>query len=871
MKYLWRICFFGGLYLEDAQGNQTRRFRSQKAATLLAYLAYHVGQPLTREVLCDLLWKEEQLPIARQRLRVLLTSIRHQLEPGGIVQGTVLESIGNEAVRLRSDVVLTDLIEAQHALKQGETPRVPAAFLPNIYDDWALRERDYWEPYVANVAPVTKALPLSYSPFSISTSSPISASSPTLPLYLTPFFGRETECQEIKALLKQKTRLITVLGTGGIGKTRCVTEVLRSWDDSPFWFCSLAGVSHAEAVATTLVEVLERKNTTDALESIVEVLSRFSGALIVLDNAEHMLEEVVTLVETLLQRLPTVMFLITSRQSLHLAGETIYPLSPLDLPTSDASPKCLLEFASIALFTERAKASRPDFALTPALTPVVLALCQHLDGLPLALELAASRLSVLSPGQILAQVTAQSGALQTRQRGIPERHRTLLATQEWSYQLLTPTQQRFFTHLSIFQGTWSAEAALAVSCEPRTLEYLEDFAACSLLQTHTLNNNNNSNSVVRFSLLQTMQQFAQSKLSPEEKHALQERHAAFYLPIHQQNSELFATQTYVEQEASNLQEALSFLSRTNPQEAFHLLTLLLAVWRTQGSYALAERWIDWAESHLSLLFLSEKNDTYPHLLYAMSCLFADTGRLERAAYYTERLAALEDPIASILANTQYGYLANQRGEGEVAIAFHQKAIALARQINNKPFVYRPLTMLGRAYGGQAALATSQEARLLLWQKAEQAYQEALDTLPKDNRLYSIALLGVGYSLLYQGRLTESKPRIYEARQLAWNHHQMPLFLYTLMHESHLHCLQENSEEATRLWGAFKSLEHRMGYQTNPSEASERHQHQEKLQEALGEKAYFLLYKEGSQIPLESLFEVPKSEGLHSASSSVILG
>jgi non-specific serine/threonine protein kinase len=186
-------------------------------------------------------------------------------------------------------------------------------------------------------------------------------------------------------------------------------------------------------------------------------------------------------VRRLLERVPTVTCLATSRRRLNLSGERVFSVPPLPTPGEGESAERLLACESVQLFVDRAQAGSPEFALTEDNAGAVAALCRRLEGLPLALELAAARAGVLTPEQILSQLERGVGVLSSRQADAAARHRSLRAAVGWSYRLLDPTLQRFFTGLSVFQGGWSLEAAEAVSGEPLALDYLEQLRECSLV------------------------------------------------------------------------------------------------------------------------------------------------------------------------------------------------------------------------------------------------------------------------------------------------------------------------------------------------------------------------------------------------------
>jgi len=297
------------------------------------------------------------------------------------------------------------------------------------------------------------------------------AAAPGLPLPrpLTPFFGREAEISQVRTMLETPgARLVTLTGLGGTGKTRLALEVARVLQETgAAWagvgFVSLVDLADARLIGQTIREALNLPavGAADPLEQIALHLGD-QPFLLVLDNFEPLLPEGAATVRELLERAPRLVCLVTSRRPLGLPAEDEFPVAPLPTPVAPASPERLLEFASVRLFVSRAQAARPGFQVTPANAAAVAQLCQALEGIPLALELAAARAPVLTPAQMLQHLSDRFGFLTGRPRDVAERHRTLRAALEWSYQSLPESQQRLLARLSVFRGGWTLEAAEAV-------------------------------------------------------------------------------------------------------------------------------------------------------------------------------------------------------------------------------------------------------------------------------------------------------------------------------------------------------------------------------------------------------------------------
>lgn len=356
---------------------------------------------------------------------------------------------------------------------------------------------------------------------------------PRLPAWLTRFFGREAEVAHLRAMLvAEQRRLVTLTGSGGSGKTRLAVEVARGLVEAfqgAVWFVSLADLSDARLIGESVRDALRlpRSPSVEPLEQVAAALGR-QPALLLLDNFEHLLAQGVALVRDLLERVETLTVLVTSRQRLDLAGERELAVLPLPIPRIAGSLEELIRCESVQIFIDRAQAVRSEFEVTPANARAVAELCRRLEGIPLAVELAAARAQVLTPAQMLAQIADRFDLLVSWERDVPARHRTLRTALDWSYQLLLPQLKQFFARLSVFRGGWTAKAAAAVCEEPKTLEYLEVLRECSLVVAEERAEE------MRFQMLETLREYAREQLTPEEQAGLEQRHAAHYMALAEQ-------------------------------------------------------------------------------------------------------------------------------------------------------------------------------------------------------------------------------------------------------------------------------------------------------------------------------------------------
>jgi len=352
----------------------------------------------------------------------------------------------------------------------------------------------------------------------------------SLPLQFTRFFGREKEITQVGEQLQDtQTRLVTLTGPGGTGKTRLAIEAagrLIEPRNGAIWFAPLADLSDPALIAGAIVDALgvSRFPGVEPLEQAVTILSS-QPSLLVLDNFEQLVEiGGAEIVQELRTRVPTLTVLVTSRHLLGLPGEREFVVPPLPTPGgANNSPESLSAYESVRLFVDRAQAVKPDFQVTNHNAPALAELCDRLEGIPLAIELAAARAQVLTPTRMLAQLSKRFEFLVSRKRGVVERQRTLRAAIDWSFRLLAPELQRFFAVLSTFRGGWTAEAAEAVCEEPLALDYLAQLRECSLVQTEDTQNQ------MRFRLSETLREYAADQLAPPERDRIAQRHAAYFL------------------------------------------------------------------------------------------------------------------------------------------------------------------------------------------------------------------------------------------------------------------------------------------------------------------------------------------------------
>jgi predicted ATPase/DNA-binding SARP family transcriptional activator/uncharacterized protein HemY len=543
-----------------------------------------------------------------------------------------------------------------------------------------------------------------------------------LPPSFTRFFGREKERARLEKLLaSEQTRLVTLMGPGGSGKTRLALEVARQlvegWQGA-VWFVPLADVSEAKRIPDAVRQALSLSPsaTQEPLDQVAEVLAD-RPALLLLDNLEHLLPEGATLVRELMERAPSLTCLVTSRRRLTLSGERLFSVPPLPTPRENQSPEQLLECESVQLFLDRAQATSLDFALTEQNAGAVGALCRRLEGLPLAIELAAARAGVLSPGQILSQLERGLGVLASRQADVAERHRSLRGTVEWSYRLLDSTLQEFFVGLSVFRGGFSLEAAEAVSEEELALDYMEQLRECSLVLTEE------PGAGMRFRLLETLREYGREQLGEEEWSELKRRHATYFLTwseqAHEEVRQGHDQQSWLERlevEHDNLRAAVGWaVEKEEIEIGLRLAVVLASFWETRGYFS------EGREQLAAVLALTDSSDAGEDMPHSLHSLRAQTlrnagalawrqGEYEPARSLLEASLAMQqardDKLGVVSVLHMLGAVTFNQGDFAASRAFGAQALAIAREAGSTKQIAICLYNLGNVASGQSDYETA---------------------------------------------------------------------------------------------------------------------------------------------------------------------
>ena len=595
-------------------------------------------------------------------------------------------------------------------------------------------------PFSSSAVPVVPQPVVSSSPSSASqfcAQAPSAAAKPVvrLPLPLTSFFGREKEVSQLYALLAprsavdlelesfpvaprpQRARVLTLLGTGGSGKTRLAIETGRACAagyGTSVCFVALVDADTPEYMVQLIAESVcpSVPVDSDPLLQIVSALGAGS-ALLILDNMEQIAEAGADLVGDLLERLPNLTILVTSRQRLNLVGESEFPLLPLPTPQHVDSPECLLEFASVQLFVERAQAARADFQLTVRNAANVAALCRRLEGLPLAMELAASWAQTLSPAQMLTRLDRRFELLRTRHKGVPTRHQALEACIEWSYRLLDPEVQACFCRLCLLRGDWTLETAEAIDADEAALDKVQRLREASfLLARESLQADG---PVLRFYMLESLREFGLKQLTPAESDAGYERLAQYLI-------------------AAPLVEEFALIHTENVRAAVHwcrhsargaelelsLLNALKVFFFSRGVWIEGRHWVQEALRRHA----GEETSTYRNawnMLGSLHWLLRETAEAKRC--FEEALTAAEkagDGRLAVRALNNLAMTATQEGDLMQACTLGEQSLRFAQRLGDEMLVTALLNNLGSAH---MALKQYEAAREYLEQSLQRSRQQ----------------------------------------------------------------------------------------------------------------------------------------------------
>src|SRR5215217_344008 len=641
-----------------------------------------------------------------------------------------------------------------------------------------------------------------------------------LPPARTSFVGREHEVVEIKRVLPT-TRLLTLTGAGGSGKTRLALEVakdlLETYPDG-VWLVELAGLSEGELGVQAVAAVLRVREQQRSLlwDTLVDYL-RPKDVLLILDNCEHLIEATARLIDGLLVGCPKLRVLATSRELLGVPGEVVWrvPSLPVPDPRSPATAQRLSGYASVRLFVDRARQRDTAFGLGSRNARAVADICRRVDGIPLAIELACARIGVLSPEQIAQRLKNSLKLLSAGDRTATPRHQTLKGTLDWSYELLGEPEGKLFERLSVFMGGWALEAAETVGTgdgvkEEDVLDLLSRLVDKSLVVAEA------GEGEARYRMLEPIRQYGLERLEQSgNADAARRHHAAFFLALAEEaEPELRGPQQgeclkRLEMEHDNLRAALSWALRQEEAElGLRLGGALGEFWHLRGHLNEGRRWLQ-------------------------------AGLAKGGATLT---------AARARALARAGYIAWEQGDYAHSVALSEESLTLSRKLGDARGAAAALYTLGWAamFGNQvkrasalveeavtlqrAAGDTAGVARSLLilgfvanyrrdYEQATALYEESLMLAREAGDGFAIALsLGVGaLAALGRGDHQQTKLLCEEGLRTSRRLKMMHLTAAYLHVAASLAGSQGKATRSARLWGAAEALREAIGTVLSPFE------------------------------------------------------
>jgi non-specific serine/threonine protein kinase len=694
---------------------------------------------------------------------------------------------------------------------------------------------------IATVAGRGYRLTLEIAPASESPSRPV-AKRHNLPQHLTSFIGHEDDLDDYAALLGQ-ARLLTLTGIGGCGKTRLAVElaerVLQAFPDG-VWYVDLAPLLDAERVALTVATTLGIQEVND--RPVVDTLcARLSNqrTLLVVDNCEHLAAACAALVQQVISAAPGVRVLAASREGLGVPGERSVTVRSLSFPApgSKHELQALEACEAVRLFVERAQQSVPKFSLANDTADTVAEICRRLDGIPLAIELAAARMKLLSVEEIRARLDDRFRLLRGGSKTALARQQTLLATIQWSYDHLAPDQQQLLRRLSVFVGGWTLDGAARVAGGPldeyAVLDLLAHLVDQSLVTTHRV-----EVGTTRYSMLETVRQYAQDQLNEAgEAEPTRDCHLEFYVALAEEaEPELVGREqggwfARLDPELENFLVAHAYCdhAKDGAQMGLRLVFSLKMYFLHRGLTALAHR--------ITLEALTRPEAQGRNLarccaLWAAAELSYFVGRYGEAKDYVETSLSISRELGNKGREAEalrlLGYVVLAGGNRAVARAHFEEALALSRQLEDKQHLSRALNAL--------AVFHSEKQEL---EKARHLYEEALAVSCElgDRGSTAIELANLAWILIELDSADRASEMVSEGFAIAGEIGSRRAGVAHMSDAMQLAAHFGDWKFAARLHGATEALLQQMGHRHEPSDEAANAPSVARTREALGAAAF----------------------------------
>jgi predicted ATPase/DNA-binding SARP family transcriptional activator len=939
---------------------------SRSAQSLFAYLVLNAGTSYRREKLAGMFWPNASEQKARSYLRHELWRIRKALSSASTYEYLLADDIHitfNSSAAYWFDVaMLNKLAEGASIEESMEALAVyQGELLPGFYEDWVLVEREHlqsvYEKRIARLLELLqhekrwretldwaerwiscaqtpeaayRALMLAYDALgdpakvaatyercvealatlglepSEETRSLASrrSSKTNVPIPLTSFIGRENELNEVASLLT-RSRLVTLTGSGGVGKTRLAIQVVADLSErfpDGIWFFDLAPLTEPALVPDTLANMLGLHEAGEV--GITDLLINYfytRTALVIFDNCEHLIEACAHFVHSLLTSGRSLKILATSREPLRISGEITYRVPSLEVPkvSLESGVQTVEEAESVRLFRERAAAASPGLLVSQENAFTIAQICQRLDGIPLAIELAAARTNVLTVEQILTRLEDRFNLLTSGTRTALPRQQTLWATIEWSYSLLTEKERILFRRLAVFTGGWILEAAEKIcsrdGIQPeQILDLLSQLIHKSLVAIELRDGES------RYRRLEIIRAFAREKLiEATEAGRLQDRHLEYFLKLAEQaDREIHGPNQVMcmdrlENEHDNLRAALAWcVSKRNTEAAVRLLSALSWAWFVRDRASETSSWFNqirrlpqietYPELLAKLLTLMGEQCTFMGDFHSAKSLLeesqtiwltlSNSGKqgLAKAIDGLGSLAALQNDSRTAQAFFEQSFKSYEEHRNEWGMALvtcHLAGIAISQGdlVEAEKRYKRSLAefqslgdhfMIGTVLNGLGGLALYSGD----YERAGKYYEELLKISRElhGRFIQADAFIGLAWVSLHKGDDRRAKLFLEESLELWEASGDRPGIIGCLIGFAGLLTLIHKTEQAALLLGAVESLTEELGYML-PTHQDNFYPYVGKVCAELDEAVLAHAWAEGRSMTLEQCIQLARAQ------------
>ena len=682
--------------------------------------------------------------------------------------------------------------------------------------------------------------------------------SSNLPVQATPFLGREGDLHRLSELVPAH-RLVTLTGPGGAGKTRLALQAAAELSDdfSGVYFVSLAAVRDTDDVGRSLAAAVGVKETgPQGIDYRIAEALAAGPNLVILDNFEHVIGAA-PFVGRLLEQAESLHVIVTSRELLRLRAERHYPVEPMEVPeVSDIDPAVLASYESVRLFVERATAVDSTFALDNTNANAVATICRRLDGLPLAIELAAARIRLFDPPHLLTALERGIGVLSRGPVDAPERHRALLDTIRWSYDLLGSEERALFARLSVFVAGMpldAVEQVCMVGLEAQAIDLVEALADKSLVRTTS------TRSGVKLDMLETIHEFAAARFEDDpEGDEIRRRHAGYYVALveeadpHLRGRDQLLWIARLSDAAANIEAAMSWaLDGGEPRYGLRLVAGLRDFWFYQGMIPEMAGWVQRAMEHLpgeddatlrALVLLARGFDLYARQDPAAIEVLDEAVRLFETAG-PPRLYAL----ATIWSGGAREIIVEEYDEARVVIS---RGLALARAAGDEPLEGQALNMLGemeRAFGD--------------YEEARRIQTEALEVSRRSGEVLRVAMVlaNLGVIAHHLGDDDQAESFLRESLEVSLDQAFDIQVAHALFALSEQIAIGGDPARAARIMAAAERHFTRTGFMPQPADAPDYARIRSEIAARLDPAEFAAAAEEGSQLGLADAVALARSE------------